>query len=125
MTADEVGQRQEFFWRIRDAEPGARTGARGLHDAGERRRPRVGPGEQDVVRYGDPGLATAGTGDVLAGTIAGLAAQGLPLFEAACLGVYLHGVAADRQAKHKGPWGYLASDVIAGIPSEIRRLLVP
>jgi len=74
---------------------------------------------------GNSGMASGGMGDVLTGLIAGFITQGFPISAACHLGVYLHGVAADRQAKHKGPWGYLASDVIAGIPSEIRRLLVP
>ena len=74
---------------------------------------------------GNSGMASGGMGDVLTGLIAGFITQGFPISAACHLGVYLHGAAADRQAKHKGPWGYLASDVIAGIPSEIRRLLVP
>jgi NAD(P)H-hydrate epimerase len=72
---------------------------------------------------GNSGMASGGMGDVLTGLIAGLITQGLPV-EAAChLGVYLHGAAADRQAVRKGPWGYLAAEVISGIPSEIRRCL--
>jgi NAD(P)H-hydrate epimerase len=74
---------------------------------------------------GNSGMASGGMGDVLTGLIAGLITQGYPVAAACHLGVYLHGAAADRQTKRIGPWGYLASDVIAGIPSEIRRLLVP
>jgi len=74
---------------------------------------------------GNSGMASGGMGDVLTGLIAGFITQGFPISAACHLGVYLHGAAADRQAKHKGPWGYLASDVIASIPSEIRRLLLP
>ena len=73
----------------------------------------------------DDALARGGSGDVLTGLIAGFITQGFPVAAACHLGVYLHGAAADRQAMRKGPWGYLASDVIAGLPSEIRRLLGP
>jgi NAD(P)H-hydrate epimerase len=74
---------------------------------------------------GNSGMASGGMGDVLTGLIAGFITQGFPVAAACHLGVYLHGASADRQAKRKGPWGYLASDVIEGIPSEIRRLLKP
>jgi NAD(P)H-hydrate epimerase len=68
---------------------------------------------------GNPGMASGGMGDVLTGLIAGLIAQGFAV-EAAChLGVYLHGAAADSLAAQKGPWGYLASDLMNRIPSEI------
>jgi len=56
-------------------------------------------------------LATAGTGDVLAGIIAALRARGLPSFEAACAGVWLHGRAAERA----GP-GMIADDLLAALP---------
>ena len=46
----------------------------------------------------NPGMATAGSGDVLSGVIAGLCAQGLEPFAATCAGVYLHGVAGDLEA---------------------------
>jgi NAD(P)H-hydrate epimerase len=74
---------------------------------------------------GNSGMASGGMGDVLTGLIAGFITQGFPVAAACHLGVYLHGAAADRQAMRKGPWGYLASDVIEGVPSEIRRLLEP
>src|SRR5581483_8272582 len=61
-------------------------------------------------------LASAGTGDVLAGTIAGLLAQGLPAPEAACCGVFLHGTAGDLLSKEKGDAGVLASDVLEALP---------
>jgi NAD(P)H-hydrate epimerase len=72
---------------------------------------------------GNAGMAAGGMGDVLTGLIAGFITQGFPV-EAAChLGVFLHGAAADRQKLTKGPWGYLASEVIDGLPSEIGRYL--
>lgn len=65
-----------------------------------------------VNASGNPGLASAGMGDTLAGIIAGLAAQGMPLEEAALLGVYLHGAAADALVDAgSGPIGLTASEV--------------
>ena len=55
-----------------------------------------------VVPTGNPGLATPGTGDVLSGVIVAQLAKGLPATEAACLGGYLHGLAADLAAEE--PW---------------------
>ena len=67
-------------------------------------------------------LATAGTGDVLAGVIGGLLAQGLPSFEAACLGVYLHGTTAASLAAENGDTGMLASDLLPELPLTIHDL---
>lgn len=64
---------------------------------------------------GNDGMATGGSGDVLTGIIASLAAQGVSLGEAARLGVYLHGMAGDRAAERKGHYGMLAGDIIEGI----------
>lgn len=66
--------------------------------------------------FENPALATAGTGDVLAGVIGGLLAQGLAPFEAACLGVYMHGAAAARISDRIGDAGMLASDLLREIP---------
>ncbi len=60
---------------------------------------------------GNPALAAAGTGDVLTGAIAGLMAQSMTGFEAACLAVYAHGLAADRWADKLGPRGMLAREL--------------
>ncbi|MFA5393071.1 MAG: NAD(P)H-hydrate dehydratase [Candidatus Ratteibacteria bacterium] len=72
---------------------------------------------------GNPGLATAGSGDVLAGLIAGLLVQGLPAFSAASLGTYLHGLAGDMSSREKGEPSLLAGDLLEKIPSAIRFLL--
>ncbi|MCM1495046.1 MAG: NAD(P)H-hydrate dehydratase [Bacteroides sp.] len=64
---------------------------------------------------GNDGMATGGSGDVLTGVIASLAAQGLSLGEAARLGVYLHGLGGDRAAERRGAYGMLASDIIEGV----------
>jgi NAD(P)H-hydrate epimerase len=68
---------------------------------------------------GNPGMASGGMGDVLAGIIAGLLAQGLTLVQAAGLGVYVHGEAADRLAHRCGERGLLASELF----SEVRHCL--
>ena len=65
---------------------------------------------------GNPGMATAGSGDVLAGVIAGFVAQGLGCPEAAHLGVYIHGRAGDLARDELGEWGLLAADIAAGVP---------
>ncbi len=61
---------------------------------------------------GNDGMATAGSGDVLAGIIGGLMAQKLSAFDAACLGVYLHGRAGDVAAMQNGKYGMTATDMI-------------
>jgi len=65
-----------------------------------------------VSRYGNPGLSTGGTGDVLTGVITSLIAQGNSLIDAACLGVMLHGIAGDKAADLNGERGMLAMDLI-------------
>jgi NAD(P)H-hydrate epimerase len=71
---------------------------------------------------GNPGMATGGTGDVLTGLIAALIAQGLAPFEAAQLGVYLHGKAGDIAAEEIGQVGLIATDLIDRLPTAIRTL---
>jgi hydroxyethylthiazole kinase-like uncharacterized protein yjeF len=66
---------------------------------------------------GNAGMATGGTGDVLAGLIGALIGQGLNAFDAACLGVYLHGLAGDLAAKRLGVWSMLAGDLAEELPN--------
>ena len=73
-----------------------------------------------VCMNGNPGMATAGMGDVLSGIIGGLIAQGMPLADAAVAGVCVHACAGDRAAL-SGERGMTAGDVIA----EIRRVMNP
>ena len=77
-------------------------------------------GDYWINPTGNPGLASAGTGDVLSGVIGALLAQGLPALDALKCGVYIHGLAADKLVeKGTGPIGLTASEVIM----EIRHLL--
>ena len=72
--------------------------------------------------FANPALATAGAGDVLAGAIAGLLAQGAALADAAALGVYLHGMAGEAARERFGDAGAIASDLLPELPQAIRRL---
>ena len=65
---------------------------------------------------GNPGMATGGTGDVLTGLVAALIGQGMSPFDAAHLGVHLHGKAGDLAAKDKGQVSLIASDLIDYLP---------
>lgn len=71
----------------------------------------------------NPALATGGTGDILAGVIASLLAQGLAPWDAACAGVHLHAGAGERVAARIGDAGLLASDLLPEIPL-VRRALI-
>jgi hydroxyethylthiazole kinase-like uncharacterized protein yjeF len=79
-------------------------------------------GRTRISQTANPGLASAGTGDVLTGTIAGLVAQGLPLFDAAACGVYLHGEAGEIVRREMGEAGMLAGDLLPALPRVIMRL---
>jgi len=80
-------------------------------------------GRAAISPHADPLLASAGTGDVLAGAIAGLLAQGMAPFEAAACGVYLHGLAAAELGEDLGDRGLLASDLLPALPRAIRIVL--
>ena len=73
-------------------------------------------------RAGNVGLATSGSGDVLAGLIAGLAARGAAPLQAAVWGVYLHARAGDRLAQQVGPLGYLARELSREVPRLLAEL---
>ncbi|MDZ4278220.1 MAG: NAD(P)H-hydrate dehydratase, partial [Dehalococcoidia bacterium] len=79
-------------------------------------------GRAGVNPYANPALASAGTGDVLSGAIAGLMAQGLAPFEAACCGAYLHGAAAEGLRADLGDAGMLAGDLLPELPKTLREL---
>jgi len=75
-----------------------------------------------ICPTGNPGMATAGTGDVLTGMIVGLLAQGVPAWEAACAATYLHGSAGDLAAQQLGQAGMLAHDLIDHIPYALQAI---
>ena len=82
-------------------------------------------GRLAVNSTGNPGMAAGGMGDVLTGLIGGLLAQGLTAWDAACLGVYVHGLAADLLVGDHGvSFGYLAGEVAAILPRAFGQLQV-
>ncbi|MDQ1607272.1 MAG: ADP-dependent NAD(P)H-hydrate dehydratase [Microbacteriaceae bacterium] len=72
-----------------------------------------------LVSGGGPGLGTSGSGDALAGAIAGLAARGCEPLQAATWGTYLHTAAGDSLARAVAPVGFLASDIVARLALEL------
>ncbi|HUT77941.1 MAG TPA: NAD(P)H-hydrate dehydratase, partial [Polyangia bacterium] len=82
----------------------------------------VDDGRAAVSPFANPALASAGTGDVLSGAIAGLLAQGLDRFAAASCGVYLHGMAGESVREALGDAGLQASDLLPELPQAIRAL---
>jgi NAD(P)H-hydrate epimerase len=79
-------------------------------------------GRRRISPSANPGLSTAGTGDVLAGAIAGLLAQGLNNFDAASLAVWLHARAGEAVRDELGDTGMIASDLLPVLPKVIKRL---
>lgn len=75
-----------------------------------------------VNTTGNPGMASAGCGDVLTGMIASLVGQGIETFEAAKLGVYLHGLAGDIAVKKTGQASLRATDLLNNISKAIKRI---
>ncbi len=72
---------------------------------------------------GNAGMATAGTGDVLTGVVAGLLAQGLEAADAAVAGVFVHGAAGDRAAERRGQHGLIATDLLDEVPAAVLSLV--
>lgn len=82
----------------------------------------VTDGKQTFVnKTGNPGMATGGSGDVLSGVIGALIGQKLPPFDAACLGVQMHGKAGDLAARKVGQVSLMATDILNALPEAFRR----
>ena len=82
-------------------------------------------GQVAICPTGNPGMATAGTGDALTGIIVGLVAQGLNAWDAARAGTYLHGLAGDLAAASLGIAGMTAGDLIERIPHALTQVVSP
>lgn len=76
-----------------------------------------------IIPQGDPGMATAGTGDVLTGVIASLLAQGLEPRKAAALGALLHALAGELAAQRKSSYGMTATDLLHSLPDALLSLI--
>jgi NAD(P)H-hydrate epimerase len=79
-------------------------------------------GRSILMPFANPALATAGSGDVLAGTIAAMRAQGLDAYEAAVCGVYLHGTAGEIARREIGSAGVVAGDLLARLPLALKSI---
>ena len=75
-----------------------------------------------IIPRGDPGMATAGAGDVLTGVLAGFLAQKLDVYDAAAAGTYLHAIAGEKAAKKKTSYGLIAGDIIESLPAAFEEL---
>ena len=82
----------------------------------------VPEGQAVINPFANPLLATAGTGDVLAGIVAGLLAQGLSSFHAAAAAAYIHGAVGERLREELGDAGAAASDILPLIPRVLKDL---
>jgi len=76
-----------------------------------------------IIPFGDPGMATAGAGDVLTGILAALLAQKMGCWETAVLGATLHSLAGEKAAQDKSSYGLIAGDLVDHLPAVFRKLL--
>lgn len=75
-----------------------------------------------INNTGNSGMATAGSGDVLSGVIAGLLAQGMNIFDAASIGAFIHGFSGDLAAKDKTEYSLIASDIVEYLPCAFKKI---
>ncbi|MFH1778285.1 MAG: NAD(P)H-hydrate dehydratase [Candidatus Omnitrophota bacterium] len=75
-----------------------------------------------INETGNPGMATAGSGDILSGMIGSFMAQGIQVFDAAKLACYLHGLAGDLAASEKGEYSLIAGDILKRLPDAFLKL---
>ena len=102
---------------------GAHTSISQPHAPGIRATGGAIPGQALLFNTtGNPGMATGGSGDVLAGICLSLLGQGLPAWQAACTAVYLHGLAGDYAALHCTEHAMTAADIIASLPDAFRQI---
>lgn len=112
-TAKEIAERYGAICVMKDHESAVSDGSARIY----------------VNKSGNCGMATGGSGDVLAGIIAGIAAQNakrdtkLSIFDAACLGVYIHGLAGDAAALHLGEYSLMASDIVDAISRVLKNTI--
>ncbi|HWL93788.1 MAG TPA: ADP/ATP-dependent (S)-NAD(P)H-hydrate dehydratase, partial [Phycisphaerae bacterium] len=131
-TSDVQARREETAVRAAAAMIATRPSKTSIQEQDAQRGVVVLKGAQTIVtdgqrafvnRTGNPGMATGGTGDVLTGVISGLLAQGLPRFDAAVLGVCVHGLAGDLAARSLGETSLIASDLLDYLPTAFRGLV--
>lgn len=82
-------------------------------------------GKTYINNTGNPGMATAGSGDVLAGMLAAFLGQGMSAYQAACSAVYVHGLAGDLAARDKTEVSLIASDIIEYLPKAFKNFISP
>jgi len=80
-------------------------------------------GNYYVNRTGNPGMATAGVGDILTGMIASFLGQSISPFDACKLAVYIHGLAGDLAAREKGKICLIASDLLNKLPEAFKAVV--
>ncbi|MCY7416970.1 MAG: hypothetical protein LH650_00480, partial [Chloroflexi bacterium] len=108
--------------RVARAGAGAARGGGGVGLKGARTGGAAPDGRVATSSSANPAMGTGGTGDVLSGVIGSLLGQGVPTWEAACLGVYLHAVAGEHIRERLGDAGLMASDLLPEIPRVRREL---
>jgi NAD(P)H-hydrate epimerase len=117
-----LGRSTEEVGRDRAAAARALAGETGAVAVLKGRRTLIAApaGPLAVNPTGNPGLATAGTGDVLAGVLGAALARGHDAWPAAVAAAYVHGLAGDRAAGERGVEGLLAGDLVEALPQALR-----